>query len=272
MPGKAGVNAQPGISVIVPAYNEEARLSPTLEEALAYLRERCAPFELIVVDDGSRDRTSEIVAALGDEAPELRLVRLAANRGKGYAVRSGVVNSRGRRVLFMDADGATPMTELEKLQEALEAGADVAIGSRALPGEGAEVRARLHRKVIGRTFHLLVSLLTVKGFRDTQCGFKLFRGEVAHDLFSRMRMNGFSFDVEVLMMARQQGYRVDEVPVSWTHQPGSRVNLMTDSLRMLLDLFVIRARALRGDYREPHVARMGNWVEPGAGHRTQAVS
>ncbi|HEY9504799.1 MAG TPA: hypothetical protein VIQ27_02395, partial [Gemmatimonadales bacterium] len=133
-------------------------------------------------------------------------------------------------------------------------GADVAIGSRALAGEGVQVRARLYRRVIGRAFHFLVRTLTVKSVKDTQCGFKLFRGAVAHDLFSRMRMNGFSFDVELLMMAQRRGYRVAEVPVNWVHQPGSKVNLALDSVRMARDLFVIRGHHLSGEYNNPHLA------------------
>jgi dolichyl-phosphate beta-glucosyltransferase len=176
-------------------------------------------------------------------------------------VRSGVVNARGRLVLFADADGATPISELPRLEAAVEAGGDVAIGSRALSGSGVEVKARFYRRLIGRAFHLLVETLTVRTIRDTQCGFKLFRGGVAHELFSRMRMNGFSFDVELLMMAQRRGYRVAEVPVNWTHQPGSKVNLATDSLRMARDLFVIRGRHLRGEYNSPHLAP---WVAPKA--------
>jgi dolichyl-phosphate beta-glucosyltransferase len=242
------------LSVIVPAYNEEARLEPTLREAAAYLRSRGRRAELIAVDDGSRDGTGALVRRLADEIAELRLIRLPANRGKGYAVRTGVVNARGARVLFMDSDGATPMAELERLEAALDAGADVAIGSRAMASDQVRVKARLHRRVIGRAFHLLVSALAMRGFRDTQCGFKLFTAAAAQDLFTRMRMNRYSFDVEVLLMARLRGYRVDEVPVNWAHRPGSRVNLVTDSLRMAADLVAIRARLLRGGYARPHLA------------------
>ena len=193
---------------------------------------------------------------------ELRLIRLPANRGKGYAVRTGIVNARGGRILFADADGATPMAEVERLDAALDGGADVAIGSRAVASGEVRVRARLHRRLIGRTFHALVRLLTVDGIRDTQCGFKLFRAEAAHDLFSRMRMDGFSFDVEVLLMARRRGYGIAEVPVNWEHQPGSRVNLVTDSVRMAADLFAIRGHLLRGDYDRPQVAPLYTGTVP----------
>ncbi|MGD2068892.1 MAG: glycosyltransferase family 2 protein [Gemmatimonadota bacterium] len=246
------------VSIVIPAYNEENRLGPTLRDAADYFASTGRTFEIIVVDDGSRDGTSELVRSLMPEMPSLRLIRLAANRGKGHAVRTGVVNSAGRLVLFADADGATPFPEFQRLERAIAGGADVAIGSRAVRGEEVEVRAKLYRRIIGRAFHLLVSTLTVKGFEDTQCGFKLFRSAVAHDLFSRLRMDGFVFDVEVLLMARRGGYEVDEIPVNWEHQPGSRVNLALDSLRMARDLFIIRAHILRGHYDQPHIASLGS--------------
>jgi dolichyl-phosphate beta-glucosyltransferase len=245
---------QPDLSIVIPAFNEEARLGATLEAYLSYCRETGRRAELIVVDDGSLDRTSSVVNSFAADHPEVRLIRLAENQGKGQAVRSGVVNARGKLILFADADAATPLAEIESLEAALRAGADVAIGSRALGDESVRIKARLHRRVIGRVFHRLVELLAVHGVKDTQCGFKLFRGPVAHDLFSRMRIRGFSFDVEVLMMAQRGGYRIAEVPVNWTHQPGSKVNLVTDSARMLRDLFVIRRRYLSGEYRTPHMA------------------
>ena len=249
----------PDLSIVIPAYNEEARVGPTLRDYVAYCRRGKRRVELLVVDDGSLDRTSAVVNAVASEYPEIRLIRLAENHGKGHAVRSGVVNAHGKLVLFADADGATPLPEVERLEAALAAGADVAIGSRALHDSRVKVRARLYRRLIGRAFHGLVETLTVPGVKDTQCGFKLFRGPVAHDLFSRMRIRGFSFDVEVLMMAQRRGYRITEVPVNWTHQPGSKVNLVTDSARMLWDLFVIRGRYMSGQYNSPHLAP---WVDP----------
>jgi len=221
---------------------------------VGYCRARRRVFELILVDDGSQDGTSTVGRSLADEFPELRLIRLGANHGKGYAVRTGVVNALGRIVLFADADGATPIQEMERLERALESGADVAVGSRALRAEGVRVHAKLYRHLIGRTFHFLVERLADGGVKDTQCGFKLFRSSVAQDLFSRMRMNGFSFDVEVLVMARRRGYQVAEVPVNWTHQPGSKVRLTLDSLRMAADLVRIRAHCLSGEYEVPHLA------------------
>lgn len=245
---------QPELSIVIPAFNEEARLGPTLDAYLGYCRQTARRVELIVVDDGSLDRTSAVVNSFARRYPEVRLIRLAENQGKGQAVRSGIVNSRGKLILFADADGATPLSELERLETAIEGGADVAIGSRALRHQGVKIKARLYRRVIGRVFHGLVEVLTVPRVKDTQCGFKLFRGPAAHDLFSRMRIRGFSFDVEVLMMAQRRGYSIAEVPVNWTHQPGSKVNLLVDSARMLWDLFIIRGRYLSGQYNSPHLA------------------
>jgi dolichyl-phosphate beta-glucosyltransferase len=245
---------EPDLSIVVPAFNEEDRLEPTLRSYLGYCRATARSVELIVVDDGSVDGTSHLVEQLGGEYPELRLIRLAENRGKGFAVRSGVVNARGRTVLFADADGATPINEIERLEAALRDRNDVAIGSRAIAARDVRVNAKLYRRIMGRLFHGMVEALTVRGVRDTQCGFKLFRGPVAHDLFSRMRMSGFSFDVELLMMAQRRGYRIAEVPVNWTHQPGSKVNLALDSILMLRDLFVIRGRYFRGEYNAPHLS------------------
>jgi dolichyl-phosphate beta-glucosyltransferase len=244
----------PAISVVVPAYDEERRIERMLLEALTYFRQRGLVAEILVIDDGSRDHTSGVVGRLARAWPELRLIRLAQNHGKGYAVRTGVVNATGDRVLLADADGATPIAELERLEQSLEHGHDVAVGSRAVPRDAdVHVQRRWYRHVMGRTFHWLVETLAVKGVRDTQCGFKLFRGAVAHDLFSRMRMSGFSFDVEVLLMAQRRGYRIAEVPINWIHQPGSKVDVVRDSVRMAADLFAIRTNCLRGEYDQPRV-------------------
>ena len=260
---------QPDLSIVIPAYNEQGRLEPTLRAYLGYCHERHRSVEVIVVDDGSTDGTTPLIERLTAAFPELRLIRLAQNQGKGYAVRSGIVNARGRRILFADADGATPIEEIERLDAALDAGADLAIGSRAMASGEVQVRTRLHRRLIGRAFHMLVRLTGVSGIADTQCGFKLFRGNVAHVLFSRMRTTGFSFDVEVLMMARLCGHHIAEVPVNWTHQPGSRVNLLTDSARMAVDLVRIRFRRLQGRYAAPHLTP---WIPADAGRPVRLAS
>lgn len=243
------------ISVVIPAYNEAQRLEPTLRSIVAYFRARRRTTEIIVVDDGSRDQTADLVVRLARELPEIRLIRLDTNRGKGHAVRTGMLDTRGALALFADADGATPISEFGRLEAAIQAGADIAIGSRALHSDDVHVQARAHRRIIGRIFHLLVRTLTVRGLRDTQCGFKLLTDRATHDLFPRMRMDGFSFDVELLLAARRRGYKIAEIPVNWNHIPGSRVNLIFDSLRMAGDLVRIRTRALLGAYDRPPITR-----------------
>ncbi len=238
-------------SVVVPAYNEAGRIEGTLREIVAFFEDSGETFEVLVVDDGSRDRTADVVLGLSDELTGLRLLRLPENRGKGAAVRAGVLRSAGRLVLFTDADGATPIAEVTRLRAAIDSGADIAIGSRAIPDEDVTVKAHLHRRVMGRVFNLLVAILTVRGFQDTQCGFKLFRGEAGRRLFSRLRMSGFSFDVEALLVAGLDGLRISEIPVNWADQPGSRVRLVRDSIRMARDLVRIRGHVLRGSYRRP---------------------
>jgi len=251
----------PDLSIVIPAYNEESRIAPTIRDIVGYCRSGGRAFELILVDDGSRDGTTSAGRSLAEDFPELRVIRLASNHGKGYAVRTGVINALGSTVLFADADGSTPISEIERLEAALASGADLAVGSRELRADGVQVQAKLYRRFMGRTFHRMVKWLADVGVTDTQCGFKLFRSPVAHDLFSRTMMNGFSFDVEVLLMARRRGYSIAEVPVNWVHQPGSKVRLTRDSLRMAADLFRIRAHWLSGEYEVPHVAPWAHGIK-----------
>jgi dolichyl-phosphate beta-glucosyltransferase len=236
------------LSVIIPAYNEASRLPPYLDEIVAYLHQQDIAYEIIVVDDGSSDATAEVVGRFIRDNGRIRLVRLPGNRGKGHAVKTGMLRASGRLRLFADADGATPISELEKLRRAVEGGADVAIASRALKDDSCTVHAHLHRKVLGRIFHCIVTALTVKGIRDTQCGFKLFTAETANAVFSLQRIDDFGFDVEVLYLCQRNGYRIAEVPVNWTDIAGSKVNLIRDSLRMFADTFKIRFFDLVGFY------------------------
>jgi dolichyl-phosphate beta-glucosyltransferase len=226
------------LSVVVPAYDEEERIGPSLAAIGSYLGSKPFSSEVIVVDDGSGDRTAEVAAAA--RGIPSRVIRLERNRGKGRAVREGVLAAAGEVILFSDADLSTPITELDKFLPRLERGDDVVIGSRALADSVIEVRQSRPRETMGKAFNLLVRILVLRGFRDTQCGFKAFRRAAAMDLFSRLRTTGFAFDVEILMLARRLGCRVAEVPVVWRNSPSSRVRLVRSSWRMLRELLKIR--------------------------------
>ena len=248
--------ADVALSIVVPAYDEARRIVATLDAAVAYLADNGIEGELVVVDDGSTDDTAVVVTRYAESHPMVRLLMNGTNRGKGYAVRHGVLEARGEAVLFCDADGSTPFTETPKLMAVLDSGAaDVAIGSRELPGSDLARPQPWWRRAMGWAFRNLVRLIVVPGFRDTQCGFKAFRREVAQDVFRRQTLDGFAFDVEVIFIARRLGYRVAEVPVRWLDSRGSRVRVVCDSLRMFSDLFRIRLRAMRGAYRSAQGAR-----------------
>lgn len=221
------------LSVIVPAYNEAARLLPTLERIAEWMSTNGILYELLVVDDGSTDLTAEVAERFTVGNATCRLLRLRPNRGKGAAVRAGFRQSKGDRVLFSDADLSTPIEELRKLERALDSGADVAIASRALPDSRLVQRQAWYRERMGKTFNAVVRLLTGIPFRDTQCGFKLFRGDDARALAERMREDGFSFDVELLLLARARGLSIREIPVTWKNDDRSRVDPVADSWRML---------------------------------------
>ena len=227
------------LSVVIPAYNEARRLPPTLVQIRSYLRSVGLQHELLVVDDGSRDDTVARVRAL-DKA--VQIIELRPNRGKGYAVRRGMLAARGQRILFTDADLSTPIEELELLNGALDRGAEVALGSRAVKRELIMLRQPWHREQMGKLFNLCVQLIAVSGVRDTQCGFKLFTRQAAMDIFSRSNMDRFAFDVELVALAKLLGYPVAEVPVRWFNSADSRVNVLADPLQMYFDLWRIRAK------------------------------
>lgn len=227
------------LSVVVPCFDEELRLPASIEAVGAYMRQRKASYELILVDDGSDDGTPDLVRAAERADGSVRAVLLPENRGKGRALAEGVRLSRGELVLTSDADFSAPVQELPKLEAAIAAGADIAIGSRAKRG-AREVDQPWHRRAMGKGFNLLVQGLLLPGLWDTQCGFKLFRGEVARDLFGRLRTDGFAHDVEILYLARGAGYRVSEVPVRWINSNSSRVQPFRHSREMLSDVLRIR--------------------------------
>ncbi len=237
--------AEPRWSVVIPAYNEAQRLPAYLREVVAYFDGRGDPYEVIVVDDGSADETAARVLEARAIHPAVTLQGLAENRGKGFAVRAGMRAARGSVRLMADADGATPIAEVKRLETAIEAGADVAVGSRALPDPSVRREVQIHRKVSGEIFNFFARRMGVGDVTDTQCGFKLFRGAVAETLFRELETEGFGFDVELLMLARRRGCRVVEVAINWADQPGSKVDVLRDGPRMLVQIVRARLRLAR---------------------------
>ncbi len=237
------------ISIIIPAYNEELRIQPTLEKIHSYCAEKFSEFEIIVVDDGSSDNTLSLIRRLGRHLEHINPIHYPNNAGKGYAVRQGVLASKGDLLLISDADLSTPIEELEKLIPYIRHDSyDVVIGSRALEKSDIVVKQPWYREMMGKTFNIFVKVVAVSGINDTQCGFKLFRGYVARSLFSKCTIDGFSFDVEVLYLAKRSGYKIKEVPIRWINSPSSKVELIRDPLIMILELLRIRINSLTGKY------------------------
>ena len=240
-------------SIIVPAHNEAARILPYLRSITSYMQDRGEPYEVLVIDDGSTDATAAVVETAASSAPEIQLLRAPLRQGKGAAVRRGMQAAVGRLQLFADADGATPIQELARLEQAVASGADVAIGSRALASRlpGYAVQARFYRTILSNLFNSVLQQSGLRGITDTQCGFKLFRQTVAADLFEVSSIDGYGFDLELLYVAQQRGYRIAEIPVNWSHQPGSKFRVVRDGLAMLRELAVIRRNAAKGYYSSP---------------------
>jgi dolichyl-phosphate beta-glucosyltransferase len=239
---------RPGLSIVIPAYNEERRLPKTIELIHSYLGARNYRAEVIVVDDGSSDGTVSFVEKARGKYPELRLIINGRNRGKGFSVRQGMLQARGEIALFTDADLSAPIEEADKLIAAIqERKHDVAIGSRGVRSL-IQVHQSKIRELAGVTFNRLVRFIVGINFVDTQCGFKAFRRESARIIFEQQRTNGFGFDPEILFLAAYHGLQVAEIPVRWAHDPATRVHVFADSLRMFRDLAKIRWNALRGAY------------------------
>jgi dolichyl-phosphate beta-glucosyltransferase len=235
---------QPFLSVVIPAYNEEPRIEGTLSRVVEYLKAQDYGWEVVVADDGSEDRTGSLVGqVILDHPHNVRILRLP-HRGKGWAVKNGMLAAQGEYRLICDADLSVPIEQVERLLPPLAPDCDIVLGSREAPGS-ARIGEPARRHLMGRFFNLLVTRLVVPGLSDTQCGFKCIRGEVAQDLFQRQTMEGFSFDVELLHLARKRGWTFAEVGVDWYYRSESKVRAIRDSLSMTLDLLKIRWRHRR---------------------------
>jgi dolichyl-phosphate beta-glucosyltransferase len=249
-------SAQPDLSIVIPAFNEELRLPETLSLISSYVRGSERETEVIVVDDGSTDRTADVAKSFRTEIRRLRVVANGKNHGKGYSVRHGMMEASGRIVLFTDADLSAPIEEADKLLAAL-ANHDVAIGSRALNRSLISVHQSAFREYAGMIFNLIVRAILRLPFVDTQCGFKAFRREPCRIIFQQQRIERFGFDPELLYLARHHGLRSAEIPVRWAHSPATKVSMLRDSVQMFLDVFIIRWNSLLGRYPrpEPSIAR-----------------
>jgi dolichyl-phosphate beta-glucosyltransferase len=239
---------RPLISIVIPAYNESARIGKALGEVLRCVRVLNWHAEVLVVDDGSTDRTAAIVQELAEVHPEIRLLSNPENRGKGFSVRYGVLHAVGDMVMFTDADLSAPMEEAERLFEALRDGADIAIGSRWLERNRQTLRQPLYRQFFGRCFNAITRLVMGLPFADTQCGFKAFHRPVAQTIFQLQRIERWGFDPELLFIALKRGYKVREVPVTWGHDERSRLSYLKDGVKMLEEIAYIRWEAFAGAY------------------------
>ena len=245
----------PFLSLIIPAYNEEKLIGDSLTKVTAYLETMEYSYEVILVDDGSRDSTVEIASAWskGDTAAglkgEVRVLENVRNRGKGFSVRKGFLEARGEFALFSDADLSTPVEDSAKLLAYAKEGFDVAIGSRALKESQIELHQPWWRELMGKSFNAIVQLLAIKGIKDTQCGFKCFSKKAYHEVFSRQTIDGFGFDVEALFIAKKHGFKIIEVPVKWENRIESRVNPILHPIQMFFELLLIRFRDIMGAYK-----------------------
>lgn len=242
----------PFYSIIIPAYNEAERIDASLDRILSYIAESRWSAEIIVVNDGSRDQTSQVVQEYSRRNPIIRVLENPGNRGKGYSVRNGMLNASGQVLLFTDADLSSPIEEANKLFAVIENGqADVAIGSRYLQSELQTRKQPLHRRMLGRAFNVALRTILGLSYVDTQCGFKAFNRKAVTTIFPNMKIERWGFDPEILFLARRYGLRVAEVPVSWAHDHRSKISPMRDGTRMLGELLRIRMNSLGGKYISP---------------------
>jgi glycosyltransferase involved in cell wall biosynthesis len=239
---------QPKYSIVIPAYNESARIPATLEEVIHCIRSHGWSAEVIVVNDGSTDSTAQIVRDFARTAPEVRLMENPGNRGKGYSVRSGLLAAQGEIVMFTDSDLSAPIEEADRLFAAIEQGADIAIGSRWLESGRQTHRQPLYRQLFGRCFNGVTRMVMGLHFADTQCGFKAFTHSAAQTVFQLQTIERWGFDPEILFIAVQRNLKVQEVPVSWAHDARSRVSYLKDGLKMLQEIAIIRKNAFLGRY------------------------
>jgi len=223
------------LSVIIPAYNEENRIGNSLKVILEYLSKQNYNFEIIVVDDGSSDKTIEKVKEI-DSSDKIKILKNEINKGKGYSIRKGMLEAIGECQLFSDADLSTPIGELDKFWKYLNEDYDIVIGSRALKDSVLEVRQPFYREFMGRAFNFIVRFILGFKIKDTQCGFKIFKKDVAKHIFSIQKIEGWSFDVEILYIASKLDYKIKEVPVRWINSPSSKVNPLKDALKMFIDV------------------------------------
>lgn len=232
------------LSVVIPAYNEVQRLTPTLDRISEYLESRDLQYEVLVVDDGSSDGTANLVEKYPN--PQVTLLSIGRNLGKGAAVRRGVLESTGKMILITDADLSTPIEEIEKLEPYLSPDqCDVVLGSRAVQGAEIKKHQAFYREFMGRTFNVIIQILGVRGIRDTQCGFKLLRGSVARSIFQRLTTSGFAFDVELVWLAQLEGLGIQEVGVVWINSPVSKVRIWIDPLKMIVEVVLFKWRHRR---------------------------
>jgi len=255
-------------SIIIPAYNESERLNASLPKVLDYLSAKALPAEVIVVNDGSRDDTADVVRRFAKLHPEVRLLENPGNRGKGYSVRNGMLNARGDVMLFTDADLSSPIYEASKLFEAIDRGADVAIGSRWLRAELQTERQPWHRQLYGRLFNLALRIVLGLRYCDTQCGFKAFTRAAAHTVFSRQRVERWGFDPELLFLANKFKLRTVEVPVEWAHDHRSKISPLRDGIKMGVEVLSVRWNDIKGLYRQPSMVTAENSIISPAPVRT----